>query len=63
MVDDLIKPVDNQSIISITSAKDREKKKRQNSQKHHDQVEEVTEDEIVENTVDNKDKNSLDFCA
>jgi hypothetical protein len=70
MDDNLIKPVDGQSIFSIKSAKDKnldDKKKRQDNRRQQGDEEE----DLLDNTASpseeqdggNKNKNGLDFCA
>jgi len=68
--DNLIKPVDGQSIFSIQSAKDKdlnEKKKRQNSGESQPEAdEEIGEVDKSDNEISNdggKGKHIIDFCA
>jgi len=74
MVDDnLIKPVaNNQSVVGLTPAKDREeKKKRQNFSRQEkqsvpiqDEIIELNGEKIKSEVRDNgKDKHSIDYCA
>ncbi|MEN6385873.1 MAG: hypothetical protein ABFD79_11850 [Phycisphaerales bacterium] len=69
MDDNLIKPVDGQSIFSIKSAKDKnlnDKKKRQNTGQNHSSEENFLDPLVFPNEEapeEDKNKNGLDFCA
>jgi hypothetical protein len=69
MDDNLIKPVDSQSVFSIKSAKDKnldDKKKRQDPREQKDSKEDSLGDVVFpgeEKIDDDKNKNGIDFCA
>jgi hypothetical protein len=68
MDDNLIKPIDGQSVFSIKSAKDKnldDKKKRQDPRSHDNEDDSLGE--VVfpgeEKIDDDKNKNGIDYCA